>query len=233
MLHEGGDQQAAETSVAVQEGVDGLELGVGQRDPDERRQPRRFGVNEALEVGKQIRYLLRGGGTKTALPGRVPPIQFCERLSSPGCLPAPRTPSSSRRWASHSGACDRQYLRVAQVVADQPEGPQVIGDLLDASGLLTGKPASSSNRSPSVAWVPSICEVSKASLRIAPYSGQLTKAPTPIPRKGARRPVPAHSGIERFGGWRGLPGGSGCGTKARTDSPKVVEAWYVPVARLL
>ena len=43
-----------------------------------------------------------GVGTNTALPGRVPPIQFCERRSSPGCLPLPRAPSSSRRWASHS-----------------------------------------------------------------------------------------------------------------------------------
>ena len=36
-----------------------------------------------------------GGGTNTALPGRVPPIQFCERRNSPGCLASQRTFSIS------------------------------------------------------------------------------------------------------------------------------------------
>ena len=36
-----------------------------------------------------------GGGTKTALPGRLPPIQFCERRNSPGALLLPR-PLDSR-----------------------------------------------------------------------------------------------------------------------------------------
>ena len=43
-----------------------------------------------------------GGGTKLALPGRVPPIQFCDRRISPGCLSAPRTPRISRLCASQS-----------------------------------------------------------------------------------------------------------------------------------
>ena len=38
--------------------------------------------------------------------GRVPPIQFCERRSSPGCLFAPRAPASNRRWASQSRRTD-------------------------------------------------------------------------------------------------------------------------------
>src|SRR5216683_2802182 len=41
-----------------------------------------------------------GGGTKAALPGRVPPIQFWLRRISPGCLFAPRPPFISLRWAS-------------------------------------------------------------------------------------------------------------------------------------
>jgi hypothetical protein len=49
----------------------------------------------------------------------------------------------------------------------QAEGAQVVGDLLDIVGVADTWPASSSNRSVSVAWVPSICEVSSASLRMA------------------------------------------------------------------
>ena len=33
---------------------------------------------------------LGGGGTKAALPGRDPPIQFCDRRNSPGVMAAPR-----------------------------------------------------------------------------------------------------------------------------------------------
>jgi cyclophilin family peptidyl-prolyl cis-trans isomerase len=36
-----------------------------------------------------------GGGTKCALLGRVPPIQFCEFRNCPGCFEAPRTPRIS------------------------------------------------------------------------------------------------------------------------------------------
>src|SRR3989304_3601219 len=43
-----------------------------------------------------------GEGTKTAVPGRVPPIQFWLRRTSPGCLLAPRTPRVNRRCASLS-----------------------------------------------------------------------------------------------------------------------------------
>ncbi len=35
-----------------------------------------------------------GGGTNNALPGLVPPIQFCERLNSPGSFPEPRHPKA-------------------------------------------------------------------------------------------------------------------------------------------
>ena len=37
-----------------------------------------------------------GGGTKRAFPGRLPPIQFWELRTVPGCLSAPRTPRISR-----------------------------------------------------------------------------------------------------------------------------------------
>jgi hypothetical protein len=103
MLQQRGNQQPSDAAVAIQEGVDGLELGVDQCDPHQRRQVGWRGVmDEALQVCQQIGTRCGGGGTKAALPGRVPPIQFCERRSSPGCLPAPRTPSSSSRCASHS-----------------------------------------------------------------------------------------------------------------------------------
>ena len=37
-----------------------------------------------------------GGGTKSALPGRVPPIQFCVRRNSPGAFSPPRPAAMSR-----------------------------------------------------------------------------------------------------------------------------------------
>jgi hypothetical protein len=59
---------------------------------------------------------------------------------------------------------------------------------------LTANPASSSNRSVSVAYVPSICEVSKASLRIAPYSSQPTDGTRPVtPRTSVKVQCPATS----------------------------------------
>lgn len=77
-----------------------------------------------------------GGGTKPALPGRVPPIQSCERRSSPGCLPAPRAPSSSSRWAfARQSKADRQALRVTQLSLHPAECAQVVGDLFDIVGV--------------------------------------------------------------------------------------------------
>ena len=48
---------------------------------------------------------LRGfhlGMTYDQVRARVPPIQFCDCRNLPGCLPVPRTPSRSSRWASHN-----------------------------------------------------------------------------------------------------------------------------------
>lgn len=47
------------------------------------------------------------GGANKALPGRLPPIQFWLRRTSPGCLVAPRTPCIRRRWVSFSNRMER------------------------------------------------------------------------------------------------------------------------------
>ena len=47
-----------------------------------------------------------GGGTKVALPGRVPPIQFCDRRKFPGSCSLPRPPAMSRRCTSRSSRFD-------------------------------------------------------------------------------------------------------------------------------
>ena len=47
-----------------------------------------------------------GGGTYTALPGRVPPTQFCERRNSPGSFLLPRPLASRTPWISLSKRSD-------------------------------------------------------------------------------------------------------------------------------
>src|SRR3546814_10020613 len=47
-----------------------------------------------------------GGGTNSALPGRVPPIQFCDRLNSPGLLVPPRPLCSKRSCISRMRRSD-------------------------------------------------------------------------------------------------------------------------------
>ena len=57
-------------------------------------------VQEPLQVGDAVGHGDGGGGTKTALPGRVPPIQFWLRRNSPGSLSLPRPRASSSAWIS-------------------------------------------------------------------------------------------------------------------------------------
>jgi hypothetical protein len=70
------DQEPPHASVAVEKGVDGLELYVGEPGAHEDRQPVSFGVEEALE--RRHAVLDRGVGWRheVRVPGRVPPIQF-------------------------------------------------------------------------------------------------------------------------------------------------------------
>jgi len=52
------DHQPAEPAVAIQEGMDRLELVMGYRDPDQRRNTKFLIVQEPLQVGHQVRYML-------------------------------------------------------------------------------------------------------------------------------------------------------------------------------
>jgi hypothetical protein len=96
------DQEPPDATIAVQKRVDGLELHLGDRGFDERRQAVVRGMVEALERGHAMLDVLRRGGTKLAVPGRVPPIQFWLRRNSPGCLSAPRPRASSYSCTSRS-----------------------------------------------------------------------------------------------------------------------------------
>jgi hypothetical protein len=46
-----------------------------------------------------------GGGTKCALPGRIPPIQFCVVRICPGDFAEPRTPFIRLRWQHVRNEC--------------------------------------------------------------------------------------------------------------------------------
>ena len=106
-----------------------------------------------------------GGGTKAAVPGREPPIQFCERRNSPGdfVLPRPRdsrTPciSRTRRFDSGNPSCRRR--RPCSSAATQFETSTT-----SSSGTPGVSSDSKSRRSDSDDCVPSIWEESTASLR--------------------------------------------------------------------
>jgi hypothetical protein len=98
-------------------------------------------VDEALQVGQKISDLLGRGGTKAASPGRVPPIQFRERRSSPGCSPSAADPVEQPPvgLAQHAYA-DRQALPVAQLRLHPAKGTQIIGDLFDVVGVADLEP---------------------------------------------------------------------------------------------
>lgn len=71
----------------------------------------------------------------------------------------------------------------------------------------------------------SICEVRRASLRMALYNSQSTegtKPGTPAKRASANSACRLRS-VNASGARRGPEGGKAWGTNARTDSPKVVE----------
>ncbi len=59
VLEQGGDQQSANTPVAVQKGVDGFELCMDERDPHHRWQFCPIVMNEALHIGQQNWHVLR------------------------------------------------------------------------------------------------------------------------------------------------------------------------------
>lgn len=58
MFHEQGDQQAADTAVAVQEGMDGFKLDVGQSRADQGRQ-RVIPVHPAVQIRERFRHGVR------------------------------------------------------------------------------------------------------------------------------------------------------------------------------
>ena len=52
-----------------------------------------------------------GGGTNSALPGRVRTIQFCDRRNAPGCLSSPRPFESRISWISQIRRRRKESLR--------------------------------------------------------------------------------------------------------------------------
>ena len=80
--------------------MDRLELYMRETRPDQRREIAVL-VQPPFQRAERTRHLLRRRGTKRALPGRLPPFQFCERRISPGCMFSRRTPATRMRCASH------------------------------------------------------------------------------------------------------------------------------------
>jgi hypothetical protein len=64
-----GDEEAAQTAVAVEERVDSLELHVGQRRLHQRRRARRLIVQEPLQVPHAEEHLTRRRGHEDRIPG--------------------------------------------------------------------------------------------------------------------------------------------------------------------
>jgi hypothetical protein len=88
-------EQASDAAVAVEVRVDGLELHVqepGRTSGGSKSSACRYFSNPPSSSPSAC----GGGGTYAALPGRLPPIQFWLRRTSPGSFSAPRTPCMSR-----------------------------------------------------------------------------------------------------------------------------------------
>src|SRR5664279_4075830 len=71
-----------------------------------------------------------GGGTKIAVPGRVPPIQFWLFLNSPGCLSLPRLFDRRTPWISRMSRRERGNSP-AQPLEAMVQCRHVVRDLLD------------------------------------------------------------------------------------------------------
>ena len=136
VLHECGDQQSPDASVAIQEGVDGFELGVDQRDPDQRRQVGVGGMDEALQVRQQTGHLLRrwrheGGIARSRAANPVlRATQFAGQLAGTS-RPIEQPPMGLAQQAN----AERQAMRVAQLPLHPAEGALIVGDLLDIVGV--------------------------------------------------------------------------------------------------
>jgi len=107
------DEEATKPAVAVEEGVDRLELVVDQGDLDERRD-RCVLVDKSFEVTERALHVVDGrrdeDGRLDAVVGRA--IQFCELRTSPGRRSWPRTSAIRISWTSQSSR--RETGRVAR-----------------------------------------------------------------------------------------------------------------------
>jgi hypothetical protein len=83
-----------------------------------------------------------GGGTYAALPGRLPPIQFWLRRTSPGSFSAPRTPRIRRECVSFSRRIESgRPFGIRELRARVGERVEVVAHLLDVGvgrGALLG-----------------------------------------------------------------------------------------------
>ena len=136
MLHQCRNQQAADAAVAVQEGVDGLELGVHQRHPHQRRKLWLSLVDEVLEMAQQLRDMLWGRRHehRVAWPRAADPVLRAAQLAG---LFARATGTGQQQAVGIAEKThrERQAARLMQVLADKTKGTQEVADLLHIVGV--------------------------------------------------------------------------------------------------
>ncbi len=141
MLQQGGDQQAPDAAIAIQEGVDGFELGMHQGHLDQRRQGGVFCVNESLHVGQQAGHMLgwRRHEGRIARARAADPVLRTAQLAGLLARTAHAIEQQAVRVAQQAHA-DGQAIGGAQMALYLAEGAQVVGDLFDVIGVADGQP---------------------------------------------------------------------------------------------
>ena len=174
---------------------------------------------------------LRGGGTKVALPGLVPPIQFCDRRKCPGSLSLPRPPDIRTAWISRTRRFDSGNPPSSRRSPCSSAATWFAVSMTSSSGAPGASPISSSTRSDGDDRTPSIRDENIASRRMKwSVKNARSCGGTDMPSRRPR-PIAARSRLEPSGpssASAGL-GGSGSGTKARTRSPPATVTSYLPV----
>ena len=141
MLHQRRNQQAPDATIAIEKRVDGFELGMHQCNLHQRRQGRgRVVMNEALDIGQQIRHPLRRRRHKRGVAGPRAANPVLRTTQFAGLLAAAANAVEQQTVGiAQQAHADRQPRRIAQIVLHQPECPQVIGHLFDIVGVADGK----------------------------------------------------------------------------------------------
>ena len=184
--------------------MDRLELHVRQRRLEERRRRLGLVVQEALEGLRALAAAPpAGGGTNAALPGRVPPIQTCERRTSPGVLPRP--PGWLEQHLVHlaaGGACTAA-ARLAGASA-RARAPPRSGS--PRARLPPGRPAARRSRRAAGRRATTACL--RSARRAPPPCGRSCRAERGVGQVRGERVQPAQ-GQERLVEAPAQPGGPG------------------------